>query len=774
MKKLVYSLLAILWGLGSVYAQNVLELKSFDKTRLDNHFQYYIDSSNQGFEQLTQQDFAPIGDQPLRLGITTAHIWLRLQVKNSTGSSSSVIIEFDDPSIYEIVLYDSSNVVKVSKSGAGIPQQEKGVKGNKNNFKVTLHKKKTHTLYFRVSSKTSMTLSAYLEKYENAIIRYANESVMLGLYYGMIGIFSIFSFLLFIISRARVFIFYGLYVISVGAFTAVADGLFQMYFNTFVVFTNGYFDVLFFTLSNTLGVFFMLEFLRVKQWNKRLYKGAIYFIVSMILLISILFFISKSLMFTSVKISSLLAVGVYLYYGYTAVKRKIRQANYYLLAYCLFGGFILIFTLSLFRVIPFSVVVQYAIHIGYALSMIVLSYGLLTRLYVLYQRLIEKEKEKQELIKQKNKELEEKVAERTATLTRKEINLRAILDNTDSSIWLVDSSYKLIDFNRVFAFLWKIAYGNQLKRGDHVLDLMPDSEVKDSWRSRYAAGLNGEKGVFVDSYEYSGKQRYFEIRTFPISESGKITGVSVFSKDITEQLKAEHQLKTQNQMLKKVNKELDSFVYSASHDLKAPLVSILGLINLVKNEADMEARMEYYSMMEKSVVRLDTFIKDIIDYSRNERTDIVVENIDLKEMLETIFADLKYLNGADEITRNVKLKGAATFKNDKIRVKVALRNLLSNAIRYGCAQESKRQIDITANINEDKAVISIQDYGPGISEKHRPHIFEMFYRAHERTEGTGLGLYIVKETLEKINGEIALVDNQEAGCLFVLTIPNCQ
>ncbi len=775
MKNFVFLLVGLFCYGYTLAVPDTVRINSKDRVYLNSALQFYIDESRDlTINEVKNESFQRVENDVLRLDLTDDNIWLKVILKNELNEKLNLLLEFTDPSIYFIQLYkfNADSLLSQKKSGTSTQQYEKAVKGYKNNFRVELNTNESTELYFKVNSKTSITFSVLLEPETEATQRYSREQVLLGAFYGIIFLLVIYSITLFFITKIRVFLTYGLYVLSLSAFTSMADGFFPLFFHKPHIFLNGYFDILFFVISNVLGLLFMVDFLRIKKWSKTMMWFIYCYITFIIVSVSVLFVVSKAAMFQSTQLLGLATLFVYIFVGAKAVRKNIRQSIYFLLAYSAFGIFIVIFTLSLLRIIEFSVLVQYAIHFGYGLSMIILSYGLIKRLYSVYQKLIDKEKEKKELIRQKNKELEETVERRTSVITKKEVNLRAILDNTDSSIWLVDTSFNLIDFNRIFAFLWKIAYGTSLERGKNILDLMPDSDIKDRWRKRYTAGLNGEKGVFVESYKFEGRTRHFEIRTFPIKENDAVTGVSVFSKDITEQLQSEKQLKTQNEMLRKVNKELDSFVYSASHDLKAPLASVLGLINLVKEEANMKARLEYYAMMEKSVVRLDTFIKDIIDYSRNERTEISYEPIDLQETVETIFEDLKYLKGFEGIDKKINIASNGPLKNDKVRVKVALRNLISNAIRYGCPPEGNRRIVITAKVDEEKAIVTIKDFGPGISEKHHPHVFEMFYRAHERSEGTGLGLYIVKETLEKINGSIELVGSSGDGCEFVLTIPN--
>jgi len=739
---------------------------------------FYIDETNEldlnAIKQLSPNQFTALKGEDFRHDLTEHAIWFKLNLKSDLSQAQEFIIEFTDPSIWSITLYQvNADTTLVSQTGVGLFQKEKAVKGNRNNFRITLIPHQTNQLYFKVNSKTSITISASMHHADTTYERYLNEHTILGVYYGIVLLLILYSWLLFLATRFRTFLLYGLYVLSVAAFTSIADGFNSKYFSNLVLFFDGYHDIFFFAATNILALLFMADFLKIRSWNKGFFRVVI--ITCFVLAISVVttFLISKPLMLQVVQFLGLITLVMFITGGIMAVVKKVDQAVYYLLAYIAFGMFIFIFLLSQYRVIAFSTLVQYSLHIGYALSMITLSYGLSQRIYSIYKELLVKEKEKKQIIEEKNIELEHKVEERTAYIAEKEINLRSILDNNDNSIWLIDRDYQLIDFNRIFGRLWENTYGTTLETGQNILEMMPIEELRKKWKERYDYGLEGNVDTYIDNYLIEGNQHYYEIRGFPIEEAGQVKGVAFFSKDISSRLKAEKQLKTQNEMLKKVNKELDSFVYSASHDLKAPLASVLGLINLVREETDLKSRLKLYGMMERSIIRLDTFIKDIIDYSRNERTEIKHTSIDLKKMIKNIFTDMKYLDGVNQIKKNIDVEEQSSFKSDALRVRIAVRNLISNAIKYGCSEDAKqKQIDVYVVINQNEATIKIKDFGPGIPEKHHPHIYEMFYKAHEKSSGTGLGLYIVKETVEKLQGGITFESKKNKGTTFTLNFPN--
>lgn len=243
-------------------------------------------------------------------------------------------------------------------------------------------------------------------------------------------------------------------------------------------------------------------------------------------------------------------------------------------------------------------------------------------------------------------------------------------------------------------------------------------------------------------------------------------------RDITEARRAKNQLKKQNKKLKKVNSELDKFVYSASHDLRAPLSSLLGLLDLFQLLDSEDEKKNILAMMLKSVRKLDEFINQIIQYSRNSRIEVKPELIDFADLLESVSDALKYMPNSEKILHILDMEIEAPFYSDYFRLSVILNNLVSNAIRYANLEAEKPYVKVLIHANEEKAVIEVSDNGQGIEEAYLPHIFRMFYRASEQNTGSGIGLYILKETLDVLKGKINVTSKVGEGTTFIVEIPN--
>lgn len=233
-------------------------------------------------------------------------------------------------------------------------------------------------------------------------------------------------------------------------------------------------------------------------------------------------------------------------------------------------------------------------------------------------------------------------------------------------------------------------------------------------------------------------------------------------------------LNENNKLLIKANEELDRFVYSTSHDLRAPLTSIMGLINIMADTKDRKEMDRYLHMMRDRIYSLDHFIKDITDYSRNNRKEVNKENVNLKELAVEVWEELRFAPEAASIQFDVQVSESVKVISDKNRLKVILSNLISNAIRYHDQSKATQYIRLIGETGNTGLILTIGDNGQGIAPEYHRKVFDMFYRANERSKGSGLGLYIVKETLEKLSGSISLDSKPGAGSSFTITLPRQQ
>lgn len=235
-------------------------------------------------------------------------------------------------------------------------------------------------------------------------------------------------------------------------------------------------------------------------------------------------------------------------------------------------------------------------------------------------------------------------------------------------------------------------------------------------------------------------------------------------------------MRKQYEELMKINKELDSFVYSVSHNLRAPLRSVLGLINLARIEDQKQGNIfkDYFQMMESSINKLDETLKEILDYSRNSRQELSIEKIDIKKLLDDNLEKMQFMPGSSNINKQIDIREEAPLYSDKYRISVIFNNLISNAIKYHDPVKEDPTLNISIHVTSEQARFEFRDNGVGIAKEYQDKIFKMFYRATQVSEGAGLGLYIVQEAVDKLKGTVVIDSEVRKGTTFIIEIPNSE
>ncbi len=250
----------------------------------------------------------------------------------------------------------------------------------------------------------------------------------------------------------------------------------------------------------------------------------------------------------------------------------------------------------------------------------------------------------------------------------------------------------------------------------------------------------------------------------PVELDHRTIGIYGVYVDITERKKVEEELKIRNI-------ELDNFVYKVSHDLRAPLSSILGLVNLARLPGNDDNPMDYINIIGDKVEDLDHFIGDVLSHSKNLKMDVSITRVDFNAIISRTFTDLNYLEGASEMMVYRKVDNT-DFYSDPWRISEIFRNLVSNAIKYRQINGPTPEIRIEVNAGHLQTEIIFTDNGIGIQKENLTKIFEMFYRATEQSDGSGIGLYIVKNAAEKLGGTISVHSETGVGTTFTIILPD--
>jgi signal transduction histidine kinase len=204
--------------------------------------------------------------------------------------------------------------------------------------------------------------------------------------------------------------------------------------------------------------------------------------------------------------------------------------------------------------------------------------------------------------------------------------------------------------------------------------------------------------------------------------------------------------------------------------LRAPLVTILGLLNIAEKEPLSPNLTLYLQHIRSSILRLDNFVKDILEYSHNTRTDTQFETVNIKKLLNEIYSSILLTDNSIDVILNISEENCNLFF-DRKRLTVLLTNILHNAYKFRDLNKPNRYIKVDVESKSEKLLICVEDNGIGIDAEHLPKIFDMFYRASEKNHGSGLGLYITKEIIKKLNGEIKIDSELEKFTRITVTVP---
>jgi len=230
-------------------------------------------------------------------------------------------------------------------------------------------------------------------------------------------------------------------------------------------------------------------------------------------------------------------------------------------------------------------------------------------------------------------------------------------------------------------------------------------------------------------------------------------------------------LVSKNTELQSAYDELGKFAYSITHDVRGPLLSIIGAIDLANGITDADELKELLNMMSEAVKKLDEYIKNTHEYYKLKRGLLQFAEINFSVLLSDIAALFRITSRNNNISFNSEVIQNEPFYSDEISIKMILNNLLSNAFNYQRKSAGDKFVDVHIEVKDNNAIIKVQDNGIGIHESHINNIFTLFYRATSEETGSGLGLYNVKDALNKLNGKIEVESKINEGSTFIVTIP---
>jgi PAS domain S-box-containing protein len=284
--------------------------------------------------------------------------------------------------------------------------------------------------------------------------------------------------------------------------------------------------------------------------------------------------------------------------------------------------------------------------------------------------------------------------------------------------------------------------------------------------------------------------RYFNVRYAPLYEAGSVRGIITFGYEVTEHVRARHQLEQnalqlqaligelhqKNLELSRINNDLDNFVYTASHDLKAPVSNIEGLLTMLKRllPADLlgvERVERLFTLIEASIGRFRKTISDLASITQLQKeSNQPATEVDLAELVEEVRLDLQEEIAQTDARLEVDTGLCPSVRFSRKNLRSIVYNLLSNAIKYRSPERLPR-ISLHCRPAGDWQVLTVSDNGLGMDLSKEEKVFAMFGRLHDHVEGSGVGLYMVKKMLENAGGRIELESQVGLGSTFRVYFP---
>ncbi|UUF12417.1 MULTISPECIES: PAS domain S-box protein [Flavobacterium] len=356
-------------------------------------------------------------------------------------------------------------------------------------------------------------------------------------------------------------------------------------------------------------------------------------------------------------------------------------------------------------------------------------------------------------------------------LRKSEKKYRYLFDNNPMPMWIIEPvTFKFLDVNKMAVLQY--GYSREEFLSMTALDIRPLEDKNHFINSSDPSAINQSnynRGTW-NHLKKDGTIIPVEIIAHDISYEDRQARL-ILSNNISDRKKAEQNLEKRNEALIKTNLELDRFVYSVSHDLRSPLTSVLGLVSFIETDSQEADTLKHAALIRNSICRLDNFIKNILSYSRNNRTGLEIEKISLNDTVQEIIASFQTIKEATGIRFLTDIRAEHPFYTDKVRIVTILENLISNAIKHHKKDHSDRYIKIAAHSDSKSLQFTIEDNGMGIDQAYHQKIYEMFFRI-SNTDGSGIGLYIVKDAVELLEGSIEIQSEKGTGSVFMITLKN--
>jgi PAS domain S-box-containing protein len=351
-----------------------------------------------------------------------------------------------------------------------------------------------------------------------------------------------------------------------------------------------------------------------------------------------------------------------------------------------------------------------------------------------------------------------------AALIKSEEKYRTLVNSMAEAVVQINLRGDILFVNNAYCEL--TGYSEDELIGQNCLSMLIDESELPRVQEELAGNTSGR----TDHYEIqlrrkSGHKVWVSANAAPLFDTqGDLIGMLSTLTDITQRKNAAQQLEA-------MNKEMTDFFYKSSHDLKGPLASVAGLLELAKEDIKDPVATRYCQMMGQAINKLSTTVQQVLQTIKVRDTQAELGYIDFSAIIKDVVLRLGHIPGINDVYIETDVKTTRPFYSDINTSTSIIQNLIENAVKYRSIQRAQSTLHITIEDHGEGVKIIAEDNGIGMSSQVQKKIFDMFFRAHADSQGTGLGLYIVKTAIDKLGGTIEVASEENVGSTFTIFLP---
>ncbi len=326
-------------------------------------------------------------------------------------------------------------------------------------------------------------------------------------------------------------------------------------------------------------------------------------------------------------------------------------------------------------------------------------------------------------------------------------------DEATDLFWLWDKDLNLIDVNKAALRLFNMKKEDVI--GKNITTLSPNAKSSGRFDQYLEVIRTGNLLEIDDVIPHASLGNFhLRVKAFKVGE-----GIGTMATNITDLVQAVD--------------ELETFIYKTSHDMRAPIASILGLLSLAEaSKKDSPEKENLLRMVQDQVHRLDGILKVLVQATRIRDGEKTIHFINFETLINEVLTTFKIVPDYEKIKFEVNISAKQEFHSDKLLIVSLFQNLIENAIKYKKESINNAFIKISVADKNGGVKIMIEDNGIGIPENLQKDVFKIFFRASNKSPGSGLGLYTVNHTVRKLNGQISLNSQEKIGTTFTIYLPN--